>query len=85
MQGTTSQRFEFGETIQKVTVSVTRITGDVVKFLNITRTYTEGKYHDSGILQKISDRTWITAVAESVGYEKYYLPRRFPAFLEYSL
>lgn len=82
MQSATRQGFELRETIEEIAVRVSGRAGDVVQLFHVSRTNTEGEHRRACIFQEIGRGTWIAAVAEAVGYQKYHLVRRLAAFLE---
>jgi len=82
MQGASRQSLELREAVEEVAVRVSGIAGDVVQLLHVPRAYAKREHDRARVLQQMGRGSWITAVAEAVGYQKHHLARSFATLLE---
>jgi len=82
MQSASRQSLELREAVEEVAVRVSGIAGDIVQLLHVSRAYAKREHDCARVLQQMGCWSWITAVAEAVGYQKYHFARSFATLLE---
>lgn len=61
---------------------VSRVAGDVVQLLDVSRAYAECKHGRARIFQQVGRGSRVAAVAEAVGDQEHHLAGRFATLLE---